>query len=69
MNECGFGQSLCQLSRSLTFVAEDIISPNRTSVLHVMIVSAAQQNMRGRVGSIDIEMELAETDEVQVKDS
>lgn len=32
-----------------------------------MMVSAGQQNMRGRVGSIDLEMELADTDEVQVR--
>lgn len=32
-----------------------------------MIVSAGQQKMRGRVGSTDLEMELAETEDVQVR--
>ena len=40
-----------------------IVAPDRTSV-ELMIVS---QNMRGRGGSLDLEMELAESDEVQVK--
>lgn len=32
-----------------------------------MMVSAGQQNMRGRVGSTDLEMELADADDIQVR--
>lgn len=32
-----------------------------------MIVSAGQQSMGGRVGSIDLVMDLVESDEVQVR--
>ncbi len=70
MNERGFGRSHCQLWRSLTFCGGGYRCSYETTELERSSCNeslAARQNMRGLVGSTDLEMELAETDEVMVR--